>query len=131
MGKIVLDNIISGKFKRKVFVSLFYKDCKILKAPNFLCSKFGKQIILFVSFYLTAHTRKSAATAQDRMENFLCYFLIHTRFLRLQVDPYIPPEPTRRLYPPVPDRRADEALDFYMERDRCLAVGYYFFCIVS
>ncbi|VDK76567.1 unnamed protein product [Litomosoides sigmodontis] len=54
VGKIVLDNIISGKFKRKV-------------------------------------------------------------------DPYIPREPTRRLYPPVPDRRTDEALDFYSERDRCLA----------
>ncbi|KAM3722893.1 Calpain clp-1 [Dirofilaria immitis] len=54
VGKIVLDNIVSGKFKRKV-------------------------------------------------------------------DPYIPPEPTRRLYPPVPDRRLDEALDFYAERDRCLS----------
>ncbi|VBB32266.1 unnamed protein product [Acanthocheilonema viteae] len=53
VGKIVLDNIISGKFKRKV-------------------------------------------------------------------DPYIPREPTRRLYPPVPGRKADEALDFYVERDRCL-----------
>ncbi|VDM10716.1 unnamed protein product [Wuchereria bancrofti] len=54
LGKIVLDNIISGKFKRKV-------------------------------------------------------------------DPYIPPEPSRHLRPPVPDRRAAEALHFYAERDRCLA----------
>ncbi|VIO92639.1 Hypothetical thiol protease C06G4.2 in chromosome III, putative [Brugia malayi] len=59
VGKIVLDNIISGKFKRKV-------------------------------------------------------------------DPYIPPEPSRHLRPPVPDRRADEALHFYAERDRCLAMRQLF-----
>uniref|UniRef100_A0A183HLC3 Calpain catalytic domain-containing protein n=1 Tax=Onchocerca flexuosa TaxID=387005 RepID=A0A183HLC3_9BILA len=41
--------------------------------------------------------------------------------LHLQVDPYIPPKPSRRLYPPIPDRRLDEPLDFYAERDRCLA----------
>uniref|UniRef100_A0A915Q477 Calpain catalytic domain-containing protein n=1 Tax=Setaria digitata TaxID=48799 RepID=A0A915Q477_9BILA len=54
VGKIVLDNIISGKFKRKV-------------------------------------------------------------------DPYIPPKPSIRRIPPTPGRRADVMLDFYTERDRCLA----------
>uniref|UniRef100_A0A158Q8T4 Calpain catalytic domain-containing protein n=1 Tax=Elaeophora elaphi TaxID=1147741 RepID=A0A158Q8T4_9BILA len=46
--------------------------------------------------------------------------IVSGKFKR-KVDPYVPPKPTRRLYPPVPDRRANEALDFYAERDHCLA----------
>lgn len=69
-------------------------------------------------------TRKSAAFfRQLEIQRKIFSYKIHYP----QVDPYLPPEPAQRVYPPVPDRRVEEALDFYAERDRCLSVGYNFF----